>query len=54
MCTFWITIVVFSLVQDSSPEELLASLVACDAVVYGITEAPQQVDEASWAVQGET
>ena len=38
--------------QSSSPDDLLGALLSCDVVVYHIAEAEEQVDEASWVVQG--
>ena len=42
----------FSL-QPSAQDELLAALLTCDIIVYDIIEEQAQVEEASWAVQGE-
>ena len=38
--------------QSSAPDSLLPALLTCDVVIYHITEAPGQEEEASWAVQG--
>lgn len=32
--------------------QMLEHLAECDVVVYDITEDPDQIDEASWAVSG--
>ena len=38
--------------QPQQQEELLTTLLACDVVIYDIREDRNQLDEASWAVQG--
>lgn len=41
---------------DQSPDrdELLSKMLRCDVVVYNITQQAEQVEEASWAVSGES
>lgn len=39
--------------QPSAQDDLLAALLTCDVIVYDIVEDQTQVEEASWAVQGE-
>lgn len=39
--------------KPSAQEDLLAALLTCDVIVYDVVEDQTQVDEASWAVQGE-
>ena len=38
--------------QYESKEQLYEHLVECDVIVYDITEDPDQIDEAVWAVSG--
>ena len=39
--------------KPSAQEDLLAALLTCDVIVYDVVEDQTQVEEASWAVQGE-
>ena len=39
--------------QPSAQDNLLAALLTCDVIVYDVVEEQTQVEEASWAVQGE-
>lgn len=39
--------------QPSAQDDFLAALLTCDVIVYDIVEDQTQVEEASWAVQGE-
>ena len=39
-------------VQSSDRAQLLEHLVECDMVIYDITEDPNSVEEAAWAIEG--
>lgn len=39
--------------KPSTQDDLLAALLTCDIIVYDVVEDQTQVEEASWAVQGE-
>ena len=38
--------------QFENKDQLYEFLVECDVIVYDITEDPDQIDEAVWAVSG--
>lgn len=38
--------------QFENKDQLYEHLVECDVIVYDITEDPDQIDEAVWAVSG--
>lgn len=38
--------------QFDNKDQLYEVLVECDVIVYDITEDPDQIDEAVWAVSG--
>ena len=40
------------MLQYDSKEQVYEHLVECDIIVYDITEDPDQIDEAVWAVSG--
>lgn len=42
-----------SLFQTTPREDLLMRLLECDVIIYNISENPQQVEEAIWAVSGQ-
>lgn len=42
----------FIYTQYESKEQMYEHLVECDIIVYDITEDPDQIDEAVWAVSG--
>lgn len=38
--------------QFENKDQLYEQLVECDVIVYDITQDPDQIDEAVWAVSG--
>ena len=42
----------FLFLQFENKDQLYEFLVECDVIVYDITEDPDQIDEAVWAVSG--
>ena len=38
--------------QYETKEQLYEHMIECDVIVYDITEDPDQIDEAVWAVSG--
>ncbi len=46
---YWIVCVLF---QYENKEQLYEHMVECDIIVYDITENPDTIDEAVWAVSG--
>lgn len=50
---FWYDIYRNHLFQFHNKDQLYEHLLECDVIVYDITEDPDQIDEAVWAVSGE-
>lgn len=40
--------------QNPDRDELLSKFLSCDVIIYNITQQVEQVEEAHWAVSGET